>query len=454
MGFGLIIAGFILLVNPVIHVVDILPDFLGFFLIWKGLSKLSYLHSGFSAAREQFIRLSLVELVRVACIVFVPYTAGSALLLFAFVFGVIELILFVPALSHFYDGLNYVGMRYESDAVFAKKVNKNGKIKEKGAALKRFTFVFYVLRIAATLIPELTELQMYEYMGTVTAMAVDYRRFKPLLHILLGFAVIVVGVLWLIKLVLYFGGILREKAFITRLSEVYERDIAPKTWVFIGKRMKTVLVFYILAAVLSLCMDVERINVLPGILSAAALSAAAILLAKDIKNAYAVIPFCAVRGILSVVNLFQQKAYFIDDKFDEVAIKYVPRAAEMYGQMSSWQGLECVFAVVSFVLFGVLLMKAVKKHLAETGMQNDSVQYNKRNRDAETARSVGAKVTVNLVLMTLNFAAAGLYLPLLPYFDLMGTVRAILTVIWVLHTLYTVSHTNDVLYTPLASDAV
>ena len=229
MGFGYIIAGFILLVNPIIHVVDLLPDFLGFFLIWKGLSKLAYLHSGFSAARDLFVRLSLTELIRVACIVFVPRADGSTLLLFAFVFGVIELIFFLPALNYFFEGLYYVGMRYESDAVFAKKELKKGKIKEKGESLKRFTVVFYILRIVSTVIPELTELQMYEHKGTITAMAVDYTRFKPLLHILLGFAVMVVGVCWLVQLIRYFGSICGETDFVARLKEVYEKDIAPKT---------------------------------------------------------------------------------------------------------------------------------------------------------------------------------------------------------------------------------
>ena len=98
MGFGYFIAGFLLLANPIVHVVDILPDFLGFLLICKGLSKLSYLHSGFSSARELFFRLALVELVRIACLGFIPYTAGSALTLFAFVFGVVDFPILVYSL--------------------------------------------------------------------------------------------------------------------------------------------------------------------------------------------------------------------------------------------------------------------------------------------------------------------------------------------------------------------
>lgn len=453
MGFGLIIAGLILLVNPIVHVVDLFPDFLGFFLIWKGLSKLAYLHSGFSSARDLFLRLSFVELIRSACLVFVPYTSGSTLVLFAFVFGVIELIFFIPAINYFFDGLNYVGMRYESNTVFAKKKGRKGREKELGTSLKRFTLVFYVIRVVATLIPELTELQLYEYLGTVSSMAVDYRRFKPLLYVLVGLVVVIVGLCWCIKL-RYLNKIRKETDFIDRLSQIYERDVAPKTWVFMAKRMKTVLVLYVFAAVFSLCMDIDHINVLPGILSGVILSAAAILLAKDIKTAYAVIPLCAVRGAISIVNILLQKTYYIEDKFDEVAVQYVERAAEQYYRMSILQGIESAVAVASFVLFAVLLMKAVRKHLAETGTQNESVQYNKKNRDAEIAGIIRTKVIINQVLMAFNFAAAGLYLPLLLKLEPMVLIRSVVTVIWVLHTLHTVSHMNDALYTPLANDAV
>ncbi len=453
MGFGFILAGFLLLLNPVVHVIDIIPDFIGFLLIWKGLSKLSYLHSGFSAARELFLRLVFVELAKTGCILFVPGADGSTLILFAFVFGFLELLFFLPAVNHLFDGLYYVGMRYESRTVFAKKGNKKGKTKEIGPSVKRLTIVFYIIRVVATFLPELTELQMYEHKGAVTAMAVDYTRFKPLFHVLTWIVVLTVGICWCVKL-RYFGRIRREKDFIARLSEVYDRDISPKTWVFMAKRMKGALAMYILAAVLSLCLEIERINVLPGVLSAAILIVCAVLIGKDVKGAYASVPFSLVRGVLSVINLKAQDTYFIEDKFDEVAIQFVDRAAEQYNRMSILQGIEYGVAAVSFLVLGIMLMKAVKKHLAETGTQNESVQYNKRNRDAETARFVNGKVIANLVLMVLNFTASALYLPMLPSLAPMGILRSVVTVIWVLHSIYMVSHINDAVYTPLAGDSV
>ena len=67
MGFGLLIAGFVLLVNPVIMFPifgDILPDAIGFFLIAAGLTKLSSFIGKISEAREGFMKLAFAELCK------------------------------------------------------------------------------------------------------------------------------------------------------------------------------------------------------------------------------------------------------------------------------------------------------------------------------------------------------------------------------------------------------
>ena len=61
MGFGLIIAGLIFLVNPCYNVIDILPDFVGFFLIFRGLSKMAPLDSDLDDSRTVFSHLALID---------------------------------------------------------------------------------------------------------------------------------------------------------------------------------------------------------------------------------------------------------------------------------------------------------------------------------------------------------------------------------------------------------
>ncbi len=458
MGFGYIIAGFILLANPIIHVIDILPDFVGFFLLAAGLAKMSYMNGKLTYVRGSFLKLGWVELVRVLCIVFIPYTEDTALLLFAFVFGVAELILFLPALHDLFDGLSYLGMQYGGESVFAKKKTGNGKSVEYGTRLMRLTGVFYVIRVVCTVLPELTSLQMFDGRGTVDLYAVDYRGFKNLFYIASFLLVIILGIVWIVALCRYFGRIAGDKTFMANLREVYDRDIRVKTGVFTAKRMKCVMALYIFAAALSLGMYIDDVNVFPGILSAILLSIAALFLGRDVKAAYAVLPVSVLRSVLSVVSLLRQKVYFLDNRWGvvndkgETAYHHYEEARAMYDGMMGLAVVENLLAIASFVLFAYAFVKAVKKHLAESGVRDEGIRYSKEAHDGEVLRAIRGKVIVNGVLMLLQFILAAAYLYILLDFTAIFVVNTAVTVLWVLQTLRTVSAANDLLYTPLLDE--
>lgn len=465
MGFGYILAGFLFLANPIVHVVDLIPDFIGFFLLCKGLNQISYMNDKLAEARELFKKLGFVELIRVGCIVFVPYTSDSATLLFAFVFGVVELIYFLPAINNFYDGLSYIGMRYNGDSVFAKKEKKRGfwnkenrkwqmgtQTVELGTALKRATIRFYFLRILCTLLPELTALQMYDYLGTVTAFSVNYARYKPFLYVILGLLVLIVGICWIVKLVQYYGSIRRDERFLASLQFTYDHDIAVKTELFVGKRMKNALFFYILAAAFSFCLYMDGVNIVLGLFSACFLSVAAILVGKDVKLARVVLPLSFARAVLSVVNFILQINYFVNEQYDEQAADWVTEAHKMYYQASALVIVENLFAIASFAVFAIALLKAVRLHLEQSGIQDSSVSFNKRSRDIEVFNAAGAKVLMNLILMLINMVLASLYMYVILNLGMITQINSIVTVIWLLHSISMVSRINELLYTPFVEE--
>ena len=60
MGIGLVMAGLILLFNPVVIVVDIIPDAVGFFLIVAGLTKMSCFIGKIEEARQTFLKQFII----------------------------------------------------------------------------------------------------------------------------------------------------------------------------------------------------------------------------------------------------------------------------------------------------------------------------------------------------------------------------------------------------------
>ena len=450
MGFGLMTAGFILLFNPVIMFPvfgDILPDAVGFFLIAAGLTRLSSFIGKLAEAREGFIRLAFLEMGKFLAMLSFVRASGTAKPLVALVAGLLEAMLFIPAVLNLFEGLSFAGLWYGGTAIYAKKtVTRGGGTREieNAAALKRYMIFFYLFRIAATLIPELSELQMYDYLGTVDRRAFDMVYFKPLFYILFSAAVCVFGAVYIVRVVRFFRSLKQDRPFINALEDKYRRDVMPKTGYFIAKRMKLVLALFAFAACTSLIFPLDNINVLPGFISSGFLIAAAVLMLRYEKTALWAVVLSAVRCGLAVLNLVRQILYFNDYSAD--AVLRVTEAYNRYYGLAMTEVAEYLFALASVLVFAVALMKAVKAHLEIMGIQTDNAMYSKRNRDLETYNVIGGKLLLTSVLAILHYVAACAYRYLLVDFSLVLVVTTAVTLIYAAYAVYSMRVIDTLLY--------
>lgn len=460
MGFGLLIAGFILLANPVIHVVDVIPDAIGFFLIMAGLTKLSYIVGKIQLARDWFFKLAILEVAKFFSIGFVPYTSGSALVLMAFVYGIAELFLFVNAINQLFEGLSFAGLWYSGKAMYGniavKKLHiakaENGKRKlsrakrdvERMTYIKRSMIGFYVFRVLATFIPEMTELQMYDNIGEVTALSKPLTYYKPFLYVVFSFAVIVSGLVFIRRTASYFSAIKNDAGFISALEKKYTNDILPKESFFTAIRMRRVMYLFIGSLALSFIIPIDGINICVGAAASILLILAAVNLKKYSKAAVLVIPIAAVRIVLSIVNLILQVAYFVD--YTVEAVEWIEKAYNQYYTMAGVATVEYIIALASVVVFLTALMKAVKLHLESFGIQTESAQYSKRNRDLELYNAVGGKLLLCSILAILHYSFACAFHHLLPTMEVIHVITTVVTLIYIAYTVYTVNFINDMIY--------
>ena len=116
LGLGLIaFAGFFLF-NPDLAVIDLLPDFIGYIFMSAGLSLLADINDYMFEARKRFRLMIYVGIAKSVSLFFMFGLTNSAnlpyaFLLYPFVFGVIELILLLPAYNNLFDGFLYLGAR-------------------------------------------------------------------------------------------------------------------------------------------------------------------------------------------------------------------------------------------------------------------------------------------------------------------------------------------------------
>ena len=162
MGIGYLIAGVIFLCNPVVNIDDLLPDFIGYLLLIRGLKQWSYISEPAREAKLYASRLMWVTLIKFLISAAIGIWNSSVLaqptmrLTYALVFSVWELILFIPMLNRLMESISMVGLMNDSrSAIF-------------GVDQLRLTgIVFYSVRVACCMLPEFVYLQSSEQLSTV-----------------------------------------------------------------------------------------------------------------------------------------------------------------------------------------------------------------------------------------------------------------------------------------------
>lgn len=261
MGIGYLIAGVIFLCNPVVNIDDLLPDFIGYLLLIRGLKQWSYISEPAREAKLYASRLMWVTLIKFLISAAIGIWNSSVLaqptmrLTYALVFSVWELILFIPMLNRLMESISMVGLMNDSrSAIF-------------GVDQLRLTgIVFYSVRVACCMLPEFVYLQSSEQLSTVYVdrIVLNYSTYRPYLVIFFGTIALVVGLIWCFFMCRYF---IRVKKDPVMSGAVYKRLEENRRWIqkdllrLIWKR--SFILFF--AACLFLCgMEWDYINIFPA----------------------------------------------------------------------------------------------------------------------------------------------------------------------------------------------
>ena len=186
--YGRAAAGLILLVNPIISLYDILPDFIGYLLLFTALREVSRLEGRMEDAQSRLIWLAAFSGLRLT-LALVFYDAQSSFkLLVCFSLAVVELVTFLMWSASFFSGLEYLLNRNDGEELVGRLSN-----------VRFLTVLFFIVRSACNLLPEFTSLLEDAAMTDLTNAA----RYLALaggknLFILLGIVVVLVlGGFWL-----------------------------------------------------------------------------------------------------------------------------------------------------------------------------------------------------------------------------------------------------------------
>ena len=352
--FGLILIaiGFIFLVNPCIHIIDVLPDFIGFILMCFGVDKLSDLEGRFAAAKKGFIELAVISAVKTAGLVLLPHIDEIFVIVLVFSFGLLEAMFFIPAMKNLFEGFRYFGIRSGSNAA-----------EYKSESIQSLACVAYCFRIALAFLPEVPKLFVNSTSGVIGGTgSVEWTDFTVIFYCMAAIVVLAVGIPSAVRTWMYIRRISRDEVFCEYTAAKFAETVAGDEAFAAQKQMRAVNVIAILAAVFLINIYFDYVNWMPCFISAIFIAVAAAVLRRNSKFAYPCILSAILWAIPSVMSLVKQIGY--------AALNYKPehfryalgKTEFLYPTIMGFSIADALLMLVTLALFAFCMRDTLKAH--------------------------------------------------------------------------------------------
>lgn len=355
MSFVLIIIGFLFLFNPNFNIIDIVPDFIGFFFIALGLTEMSRLSENVASSRKYAFTLTVIELLKIFSLGLLTGADKTWYLLLSFSFGVVECILFVLFAKEMFLGIERLGVRYDAKYV----LSSNGKGKRRVDVITRthMTVVaFFIARTVFAVIPEFTVLNTDDLNR-------DYTGLRAFLYLVGIITVLVWSVFFIVRVVSFFNGIRRDGKFTSAIESSYrdfERNNAGHRRAF---KMTLVMLLFTLAVLTVFNFNEDGLSMILTAVPAIILTVASCMIIRD--NKLALVP--AIMGlpltVLSIFNYTLRQKFYSSDVVKFRDIFYYDDSMSAFNPVSNLMLVEYIFLTVQFVIFIYVLHKVIKHDL-------------------------------------------------------------------------------------------
>lgn len=255
MGLLLVFIGFLFTLNPVVGLLDVLPDFIGFTLIFIGLNKLSMISPELKDALGYIRGALVISVAHSACFLISSGFDETLTLCFTMVFAVLEFGVMLMALPSLASGIAYLGIRYDGALGEASELAIIGN-------------VFFAARGFLSVLPELGALSEAEKDGETVIgenTAADWSAYSSMLDIVNILLTLMVAAFFLISLKKYFLDAYRNAELRRRLDEAYSEKKRTEPGIFIRRRLVYSFKLLTLGAFFLLDMISDGKNYLPDV---------------------------------------------------------------------------------------------------------------------------------------------------------------------------------------------
>jgi len=308
----------IFLFNPIISIIDILPDFIGYYFLMRAFTPTSYIFDNASDAHGAIKRMLTISTVKFFSLFLLFVTDTTMALVLSFTFAILEILYGIGAFTKIFDATSYMRLRYDDTATTAK-----------AEKIKVFSIVFLILKVVLASLPDFTALTTGN-----SSLKVDLTRFRPILFIGTSIIALIIGIIWFVKFTRFFKDILSD-TLTDRIESEYNQQKAERPGVFSAKDFMFALKLLTIGVFFTFDLNIDNVNyILDGIFTVFCIFAIRFLVkngyvpfAKAEKQLYAL---CIMHGALSLAEVIcissfykNNDPYFVYKRL-EVFLSFLP----------------------------------------------------------------------------------------------------------------------------------
>ena len=424
-----LIISFIFLFNPNISIIDVLPDFVGYILLCLALSKIADLNDYLFDALKIFKRMVLIDAGKWLAIFWVFNMTvvdqkNSSILLFTFVFSVLELLFLLPAYKKLFEGIIQLGYTIPNNTILSNE-KKSGRINK----TKKRTFLFVIAKAVLAVLPELADLTNASYDETLGMGVVNLYNYIGVMRFLAFIPAFVIGIIWLINMIKYFNFLKRDEIFMNGISDKYNNSVLPRKGLFVKRSFYTFIILIITALCFTADFRVEYQSVLPDFIAALIFAGAFIILSShiEVKKRYWIISTSLLFGF-SVLSGICEGVFF--KEFYYGAIYKSLEAQNLYTVLVAVNILKALALIAVLISLYVALLNMIKIHtgyVSGTPHNNETEERMRAGLQKELRRGL----IVPYVFALLYIVSDILHDIFAPKVIFMGTINFALAIICV-----------------------
>lgn len=360
----LIALGLIFLLNPVVWIWDVMPDFIGAFLIMLGMRKIVLLSEDTENLWRRMWRIAIISAAKVSLSFLLVGAEGGVKLITSLVFTSLELIFLLPAVTGTVGLCEKLQERFLDETV----PHPDSRL----PSLMVFLSVYTVIRLIVGFLPEIAELISTGRFGNVISGDGKYypSDSKWMLYVVAAALTAVFFVVAFIMTVKAYKRYGQDKMTPVSATETAEADRALDVTYWNARRWKLVRTPFIAAALLCIYLFIDGIDFFPKIIGAAVICALTVMHSNSVLERALAVVGAAALGATSLIANSRLSDFFMEYN-SEQAVLWSDSAKSLYTTITV---LIIIEAALTFALTLLMTELIIRRRVGEIGEKTKMVK--------------------------------------------------------------------------------